>query len=67
MFYRLLSVSLPDRFAFPYADNLQWKNPRITAITFVATLLFIFAARYLDILRYLLKASYMALGSKLRE
>jgi len=67
MFYRLLSVSvLPDKPGFPYADNLKWKNPRNTAITFVATVLFIIAARYLNILRYLLKGLYMVLGSKSR-
>jgi hypothetical protein len=67
MFYRLLSVSvLSGRSGFPYADVLKWKNPRATAITFVATVLFIFAARYLNILRYLLKGSYMVLGSKLK-
>jgi hypothetical protein len=67
MFYRLLSVSaLPDRSGFPYADDLKWKNPRTTAITFVATILFIIAARYLNILRYMLKGLYMVLGSKLR-
>jgi ABC-type multidrug transport system fused ATPase/permease subunit len=46
MFYRLLS----------------WKNPRATGITFAVTVLFIFAARYLDILRYVLRALYMVLG-----
>jgi len=67
MFYRLLSVStLSDRSGFLYADVLKWKNPRTTAITFVATVLFIVAARYLNILRYLLKGLYMILGSKLR-
>jgi len=46
MFYRLLS----------------WKNPRATGITFAATILFIFAARYLNIVRYAFKALYMILG-----
>merc|ERR1712000_485045 len=46
MFYRLLS----------------WKNPRATGITFAATSLFIFAARYLNIVRYAFKALYMILG-----
>jgi len=46
MFYRLLS----------------WKNPRATGIAFASTVLFIFAARYLNILRYGLKLLYITLG-----
>jgi ABC-type multidrug transport system fused ATPase/permease subunit len=46
MFYRLLS----------------WKNPRATGIAFVSTILFIFAARYLNIIRYGLKVLYITLG-----
>jgi hypothetical protein len=47
MFYRLLS----------------WKNPRATGIAFAGTILFIFAARYLNIIRYSLKLLYMILGA----
>lgn len=47
MFYRLLS----------------WKNPRATSIAFATTVLFIFAARYLNLIRYLFKGSYMLLGA----
>jgi ABC-type multidrug transport system fused ATPase/permease subunit len=47
MFYRLLS----------------WKNPRATGIAFGATILFIFAARYLNIIRYGLKLLYLTLGA----
>jgi hypothetical protein len=47
MFYRLLS----------------WKNPRATGIAFGATILFIFAARYLNIIRYALKLLYLTLGA----
>ncbi|KAF1833677.1 hypothetical protein BDW02DRAFT_569767 [Decorospora gaudefroyi] len=47
MFYRLLS----------------WKNPRATGIAFAATVLFIFAARYLNLIRYMFKTSYMVLGA----
>tara|TARA_R110002003_G_scaffold357_7_gene19134 strand:+ start:9468 stop:10319 length:852 start_codon:yes stop_codon:yes gene_type:complete len=47
MFYRLLS----------------WKNPRATGIAFAATILFIFAARYLNIIRYGLKLLYLTLGA----
>ncbi|KIW07867.1 hypothetical protein, variant [Verruconis gallopava] len=46
MFYRLLS----------------WKNPRATTITFLATVAFIFAARYLNVIRYTFKALYLVLG-----
>ncbi|KAF1956964.1 hypothetical protein CC80DRAFT_515856 [Byssothecium circinans] len=46
MFYRLLS----------------WKNPRATAISFAAAVTFIFAARYLNVIRYIFKALYMTLG-----
>jgi len=47
MFYRLLS----------------WKNPRATGIAFATTVIFIFAARYLNLIRYLFKGSYMLLGA----
>ncbi|KAF2840168.1 cell lysis protein-like protein [Patellaria atrata CBS 101060] len=46
MFYRLLS----------------WKNPRATSISFVASILFIFAARYLPILRWFFRISYLVFG-----
>jgi hypothetical protein len=46
MFYRLLS----------------WKSPRATGITFATTIILIFAARYLNILRYTFKGLYLILG-----
>jgi hypothetical protein len=46
MFYRLLS----------------WKNPRATGISFAAAVIFIFAARYLNVIRYIFKALYLTLG-----
>jgi ABC-type multidrug transport system fused ATPase/permease subunit len=46
MFYRLLS----------------WKNPRATGISFAAAIIFIFAARYLNVIRYIFKALYLTLG-----
>lgn len=46
MFYRLLS----------------WKNPRATGIAFATTVAFIFAARYLNIIRYGLKLLWVTLG-----
>ena len=47
MFYRLLS----------------WKNPRATGISFAAAVLFIFAARYLNVIRYIFKLTWIVLGT----
>lgn len=41
---------------------LSWENPRATGITFAASLAFIFACRYLPVIRYMLKISWMTLG-----
>ena len=41
---------------------MQWEHPRATAITFAMTIAFIFAARYLPILRWVMKAFYVAFG-----
>jgi len=46
MFYRLLS----------------WKNPRATGISFAAAVIFIFATRYLNVIRYIFKATWIVLG-----
>jgi len=46
MFYRLLS----------------WKNPRATSITFIMSVMLIFAARYLNIIRWIFKGLYLVLG-----
>jgi hypothetical protein len=43
---------------------LQWKSPRATAITYASVVLFIFAARYLNVLSYILKGVYTALGGQ---
>ncbi|KAF1997361.1 hypothetical protein P154DRAFT_282581 [Amniculicola lignicola CBS 123094] len=45
MFYRLLS----------------WKNPRATGISFAVIVAFIFAIRYLNVIRYIFKGTYMTL------
>lgn len=42
---------------------LSWKNPRATAIAFASSVLFIFAARYLNVIRYIFKAVYLTLGA----
>ncbi|KAL6246611.1 hypothetical protein RBB50_006849 [Rhinocladiella similis] len=41
---------------------LSWKNKRATGLTFLSAVAFIFACRYLPILRYLLKITWMTLG-----
>lgn len=47
-----------------FFNLLSWKNPRATAITFVGVLVFIFACRYLPILRLALKGTWTILGGK---
>ncbi|KAF7872383.1 hypothetical protein EAF04_003304 [Stromatinia cepivora] len=44
-----------------FSNLLSWKNPRASGIAYLSTVAFIFAARYLDILRYSFKVTYMAL------
>ncbi|KKY29189.1 putative cell lysis protein [Phaeomoniella chlamydospora] len=41
---------------------LSWEHKRATAIAFAATVAFIFAARYLKVLRFIFKTTYMVLG-----
>ena len=57
------SLTKPDYHSFFYT-LLSWKNPRATGATFAATLVLIFAGRYLPILRYTLKLTWMTLGGK---
>lgn len=45
-----------------FSSLLSWENPRASGIAFVSVVLFIFAARYLDILRYVFKITWMTLG-----
>jgi len=45
-----------------FSSLLSWDNPRASGIAFVSTVLFIFAARYLNILRYGFKLTWMTLG-----
>lgn len=51
----------PEYHSFFYR-LLSWQNPRATAITFVANILFIFAARYMNILSYIFKFLFIILG-----
>ncbi|KAL6712252.1 hypothetical protein ACN47E_000129 [Coniothyrium glycines] len=41
---------------------LSWKNPRATGIAFTTTVALIFAARYLNLIRWIFKTSYVVLG-----
>ncbi|KFY38249.1 hypothetical protein V495_06684 [Pseudogymnoascus sp. VKM F-4514 (FW-929)] len=45
-----------------FGSLFSWENPRASALAYAATVVFIFAARYLDLLRYALKLTWMALG-----
>ncbi|KAE8452637.1 hypothetical protein EG329_013896 [Mollisiaceae sp. DMI_Dod_QoI] len=45
-----------------FGSLLSWENPRASGIAYASVVLFIFAARYLDIIRYTFKVSYMILG-----
>ncbi|OBT50995.1 hypothetical protein VE04_09258, partial [Pseudogymnoascus sp. 24MN13] len=45
-----------------FGSLFSWENPRASAPAYAATVVFIFAARYLDLLRYGLKLTWMALG-----
>ncbi|QSZ33614.1 hypothetical protein DSL72_005182 [Monilinia vaccinii-corymbosi] len=44
-----------------FSSLLSWDNPRASGIAYVSIVAFIFAARYLDILRYSFKVTYMTL------
>jgi hypothetical protein len=45
-----------------FSSLLSWENPRATGIAFASVVVFIFAVRYLDILRYAFKLTWMTLG-----
>ncbi|CAM1511386.1 Fc.00g088990.m01.CDS01 [Cosmosporella sp. VM-42] len=45
-----------------FFELLSWKNPRASAIAYVTIVSLIFSARYLDVLRWGLKLSWMVLG-----
>lgn len=45
-----------------FFNLLSWKNPRATGITFVSFIAFIFACRYLPIVRLTLKGTWTILG-----
>lgn len=41
---------------------LSWENPRASGIAYLASVFLIFAARYLNFVRYLFKVTYVVLG-----
>lgn len=45
-----------------FTSLLSWQNPRASGIAYLGTVIFIFAARYLDVLRYTFKLTWMTLG-----
>jgi hypothetical protein len=45
-----------------FTTLLSWKNPRASGIAYGAIVVFIFAARYLNILRYAFKLTWVTLG-----
>jgi len=45
-----------------FSSLLSWENPRASAIAYIAIVLFIFGARYLNLLRYAFKLTWMTLG-----
>ncbi|KAF5676451.1 hypothetical protein FHETE_2160 [Fusarium heterosporum] len=45
-----------------FSELLSWNNPRASAIAYATIITSIFAARYLNVLRWSLKASWMVLG-----
>ncbi|KAH7165511.1 Reticulon-domain-containing protein [Dactylonectria macrodidyma] len=45
-----------------FSELLSWNNPRASALAYVTIIALIFSARYLDILRWGFKLSWMVLG-----
>jgi len=45
-----------------FTSLLGWEYPRASAIAYISIILFIFGARYLDLLRYAFKLTWMTLG-----
>ncbi|ETS83301.1 hypothetical protein PFICI_05177 [Pestalotiopsis fici W106-1] len=45
-----------------FSELLSWNNPRASGIAFASVVSFIFAVRYLDVIRYAFKLTWMALG-----
>lgn len=45
-----------------FSELLSWNNPRASAIAYASIVSLIFAVRYLDIIRYVFKLTWMTLG-----
>lgn len=45
-----------------FMELISWNNPRASAIAYLSVVTFIFAARYLDIVRFAFKLTWMVLG-----
>lgn len=45
-----------------FSSLLSWDNPRASGIAYASIVLFIFGARYLNLLRYAFKLTYVTLG-----
>jgi hypothetical protein len=45
-----------------FTNLLSWQNPRASGIAYLGAVIFIFAARCLDVLRYTFKLTWMTLG-----
>ncbi|KAI1409136.1 Reticulon-domain-containing protein [Hypoxylon sp. FL1857] len=45
-----------------FSELLSWNNPRASAIAYVTVVSLIFVARYLDVVRYAFKLTWMTLG-----
>ncbi|KAI0175784.1 Reticulon-domain-containing protein [Hypoxylon sp. FL1284] len=45
-----------------FSELLSWNNPRASAIAYASVVSLIFVARYLDVIRYTFKLTWMALG-----
>jgi hypothetical protein len=45
-----------------FSSLLSWENPRASAISYIAIVLFILGARYLNLLRYAFRLTWMTLG-----
>ncbi|KAI1823607.1 Reticulon-domain-containing protein [Xylaria intraflava] len=45
-----------------FSELVSWNNPRASAITYTSIVALILAVRYLDVIRYFFKLTWMALG-----
>lgn len=45
-----------------FSSLLSWNNPRASGIAYASIVAFILSARYLDLLRYIFKITWMTLG-----